>query len=48
MNNILNRIKKDVSIELLNTLWPGFKRVAFALYDDEHVYVFHHPLFFER
>lgn len=44
MNNILNRIKKDVSIELLNTLWPGFKRAAFALYDDEHVYVFHHPL----
>ncbi|MDA1677912.1 peptide ABC transporter permease [Bacillus cereus group sp. TH152-1LC] len=45
MNNILNRIKKDVSIELLNTLWPGFNRAAFALYDDKHVYVFHHPLF---
>ena len=45
MNNILNRIKKDVSIELLNTLWPGFNRAAFALYNDEHVYVFHHPLF---
>ncbi|MCH4565836.1 peptide ABC transporter permease [Bacillus sp. ES1-5] len=45
MNNILNRIKKDVSIELLNTLWPSFNRAAFALYDDEHVYVFHHPLF---
>ncbi|SME49804.1 hypothetical protein BACERE00185_05453 [Bacillus mobilis] len=45
MNNILNRIKKDVSIELLNTLWPGFNRTAFALYNDEHVYVFHHPLF---
>lgn len=45
MNNILKRIKKDVSIELLNMLWPGFKRAAFALYNDEHVYVFHHPLF---
>ncbi|MED0934689.1 peptide ABC transporter permease [Bacillus mobilis] len=45
MNSILNRIKKDVSIELLNTLWPGFNRAAFALYDDKHVYVFHHPLF---
>ncbi|MGE1029838.1 peptide ABC transporter permease, partial [Bacillus sp. GKis3/1] len=45
MNNILNPIKKDVSIELLNTLWPGFKRAAFAIYDDEYVYVFHHPLF---
>lgn len=45
MNNILNRIKKDVSIELLNTLWPGFNRAAFALYNDEYVYVFHHPLF---
>ncbi|TCJ82013.1 UNVERIFIED_ORG: hypothetical protein EDC93_103192 [Bacillus cereus] len=45
MNNILNRIKKDVNIELLNTLWPGFNRAAFALYDDKHVYVFHHPLF---
>ncbi|MCU5706862.1 peptide ABC transporter permease, partial [Bacillus wiedmannii] len=45
MNNILNRIKKDINIELLNGLWPGFKRAAFALYDVEHVYVFHHPLF---
>lgn len=44
MNNILNRIKKDVNIELLNTLWPGFNGTAFALYNDEHVYVFHHPL----
>ena len=44
MNNILNRIKKDVNIELLNTLWP-FNRTAFALYNDEHAYVFHHPLF---
>ncbi|MDA2164567.1 peptide ABC transporter permease [Bacillus pacificus] len=45
MNNILNRIKQDVDLDLLNGLWPGFKRAAFALYDDEHVYVFHHPLF---
>ncbi|HHK5533616.1 TPA: peptide ABC transporter permease [Bacillus mobilis] len=45
MNNMLNRIKKDVNIELLNGLWPGFNRAAFALYDDKHVYVFHHPLF---
>ncbi|PEP50895.1 peptide ABC transporter permease [Bacillus wiedmannii] len=45
MNNILNRIKKDINIKLLNGLWPGFKRAAFALYDNEHVYVFHHPLF---
>ncbi|MGG5737130.1 MULTISPECIES: peptide ABC transporter permease [Bacillus cereus group] len=45
MNNILNRIKKDVNMHLLNGLWPGFKRAAFALYNDEHVYVFHHPLF---
>ncbi|GMR67859.1 MULTISPECIES: hypothetical protein [Bacillus] len=45
MNNILNRIKKDVNMDLLNGLWTGFKRAAFALYDDEHVYVFHHPLF---
>ncbi|WIG19562.1 peptide ABC transporter permease [Bacillus anthracis] len=45
MNNILNQIKKEVNMDLLNGLWPGFKRAAFALYDDEHVYVFHHPLF---
>lgn len=48
MNNILNRIKKDVNIELLNTLWPGFNRTAFALYNDEHAYVFHHPFIFEK
>ncbi|PGK42341.1 peptide ABC transporter permease [Bacillus anthracis] len=47
MNNILNRIKEDVSIELLNTLWPDFNRAAFALYDDKHVYVFYHPLYNE-
>lgn len=48
MNNILNRIKKDVNIELLNTLWRGFNRTAFALYNDEHAYVFHHPLFLKN
>ena len=45
MNNILNRIKQDVDMDLLNGLWPGFNRAAFALYNKEHVYVFHHPLF---
>ncbi|OOR16026.1 peptide ABC transporter permease [Bacillus cereus] len=47
MDNILNRMKQDINMELLYKLWPDFKRAAFALYDDEYVYVyvFHHPLF---
>ncbi|MEH7030290.1 peptide ABC transporter permease, partial [Bacillus wiedmannii] len=45
MDNILNKIKQDINMDLLYELWPGFMGAAFALYNDEHVYVFHHPLF---
>lgn len=38
-------MKQDINMNLLYEQWPDFKRAAFALYDDEHVYVFQHPLF---
>lgn len=45
MKGLLERINRDISAEKLNEIWPDFKQVASALYNKQHVYVFHHPMF---
>jgi hypothetical protein len=45
MSNNLNRIASDLADISLETYWPGFKKVAYALYDKSFVHLFNHPKF---
>ncbi|ATP39961.1 hypothetical protein CSE16_07800 [Solibacillus sp. R5-41] len=41
----INQMIQRQTPEFLHTIWPNFKKVAFAIYDENDVYVFHHPKF---
>lgn len=43
MNKYIDDVEQDLVDEKLKQYWPGFKRVAYALYDEEFVYLFNHP-----
>lgn len=43
--NDLNSIARDIAITDLDVFWPGFKKAAFAVYDENNVYLFNHPAF---
>lgn len=45
MLQYLERINRELVGADLSNFWPGFKMVAFALFDDEQVYVYNHPKF---
>jgi len=35
MNKYIDDVEQDLVDEKLKQYWPGFKRVAYALYDEE-------------
>ncbi len=41
----LDRIAEGLVNAKLENYWPGFERVAYALYDKSNVYLFNHPKF---
>ncbi|WP_195694722.1 hypothetical protein [Priestia megaterium] len=43
MNHFLNRIAKDLTNTNLERYWPNFELVAYALYDENSVFLFNHP-----
>jgi hypothetical protein len=43
MTDYLNRITKDLLKSTIESYWPGFQLVAYALYDQNNVYLFNHP-----
>ncbi|MBK3497336.1 hypothetical protein JFL43_21430 [Viridibacillus sp. YIM B01967] len=43
MQNILDRILKNLQFERLKNYWDGFKPVAFAVFDDKDIFLFNHP-----
>lgn len=45
MHSSVNEIAKVMRSTNLTNYWPGFEPVAYALYNQENVYVFHHPKF---
>ncbi|WP_010098969.1 hypothetical protein [Ornithinibacillus scapharcae] len=45
MNKYLDRISLDLVEVNLENYWPSFRLVAFALYDNRHVYLYNHPKF---
>ncbi|GIO28729.1 hypothetical protein [Ornithinibacillus bavariensis] len=45
MNKNLSQISQDLVKEKLESYWPNFDLVAFALYDTSNVYLFNHPKF---
>ncbi|PAE20282.1 hypothetical protein CHH80_11820 [Bacillus sp. 7504-2] len=45
MMNDIERIILDLEQVKLNQYWPGFEKVAYALYDETSAYIFNHPNF---
>ncbi|HAM81747.1 hypothetical protein [Ornithinibacillus bavariensis] len=45
MSKNLSQISQDLVKEKLESYWPNFDLVAFALYDTSNVYLFNHPKF---
>ncbi|MEC1179576.1 hypothetical protein P9B03_13840 [Metasolibacillus meyeri] len=43
MQNILERILKNLPFKQLEDYWGEFKPVAFAIFDDKEVFLFNHP-----
>lgn len=43
MNHFLNQIAKDLTNTNLERYWPNFELVAYALYDQNSVFLFNHP-----
>ncbi|MDH2360025.1 hypothetical protein [Priestia megaterium] len=43
MNHFLNQIAKDLTNTNLERYWPNFELVAYALYDENSVFLFNHP-----
>lgn len=43
MITYLDRLSEDLVKTNLQTYWPNFEKVAFALYDEHDVYLFNHP-----
>ncbi|MEB2277521.1 hypothetical protein LAV82_26260 [Bacillus sp. ILBB4] len=43
MNHFPSRIAKDLTNTNLETYWPNFELVAYALYDENSVFLFNHP-----
>lgn len=45
MSQYHNHIMQELIESNLVNYWPDFKMVAFALFDDKHVYLYNHPKF---
>ncbi|MDF1510117.1 hypothetical protein PZE06_18435 [Robertmurraya sp. DFI.2.37] len=45
MMNDIERIILNLEQVKLNQYWPGFEKVAYALYDETSAYIFNHPKF---
>ncbi|MEB4856036.1 MULTISPECIES: hypothetical protein [Priestia] len=43
MNHFLNQIAKDLTSTNVERYWPNFELVAYALYDQNSVFLFNHP-----
>ncbi|MFY2251553.1 hypothetical protein ACOSZH_16835 [Priestia megaterium] len=43
MNHFLNQIAKDLTNTNVEGYWPNFEFVAYALYDENSVFLFNHP-----
>ncbi|MBX9967863.1 hypothetical protein ACFW1J_08850 [Priestia aryabhattai] len=43
MNHFLNQIAKDLTNTNVERYWPNFELVAYALYDENSVFLFNHP-----
>ncbi|WP_394542228.1 hypothetical protein [Priestia aryabhattai] len=43
MNHFLNQIAKDLTNTNVERYWPNFELVAYALYDQNSVFLFNHP-----
>lgn len=44
VEEILKRLKEDITVQELSNYWPEFQPYAFAIYDAENVYIYNHPL----
>ncbi|MDG0029859.1 hypothetical protein MMB68_09800 [Priestia sp. Y58] len=43
MNHFLNQIAKDLTNTNVERYWPNFELIAYALYDENSVFLFNHP-----
>lgn len=43
MNILIEKLSKDMESSHLDDYWEGFKSVAYALFDENNVYLFNHP-----
>ena len=43
MNHFLNQIAKDLTNTNVERYWPNFELVAYALYDENSIFLFNHP-----